>query len=103
MYERLLPPKEPVEFGLIKTKGAFRIERNHNAMNTIITPLPDEPDTEIALNHFARPRRITAIDETGRALREVPFVFTEDAFAKGNPYPLVFTTRQGEFAYRIVW
>jgi len=108
LYERLLPPKEPVEFaGGIKTKGAFRIviegivigAERIEAKSMTVTPLPEEPATEIALSVLGGTvKSVKAIDETGGELREVPFVFNE-----GEKYPLVFTTQAGEFAYRIEW
>ena len=94
LFERLLPPKEPVEFGGIKTKGAFRLVFDDSATLTI-TPLPGEPDTEVALPHPTA-KSVRAIDESGNVLRDVPFVKNE-----GDAYPLVFTSRRGEFAYRI--
>ncbi|MDR0326838.1 MAG: DUF5696 domain-containing protein [Planctomycetaceae bacterium] len=104
LYERLLPPKEPVEFGSdtisIKTNGAFQIENNYNGKTITLTPLPDEPATEVAINVYAPDpiKSVKAIDSSGKELRDVPFTFTE-----GERYPLVFMTQFGEFAYRIVW
>jgi hypothetical protein len=97
LYERLLPPKEPVEFPYVKTKGAFKIEVNRSKKVATLTPLPDEPATEIALM-LASPKSVKVIDETGKELRDVPFTYKEE-----EKYPLVFTTQFGEFAYRIVW
>ena len=99
LYERLLPPKEPVEFaGGIKTKGAFRIVIEAESMT--VTPLPEELATEIALicPDKKPPKTVKALDDSGRELRDVPFTFDADEY-----YPLVFTTQAGEFAYKIVW
>jgi hypothetical protein len=99
LYERLLPPKKPVEFpGFIKTKGGGKIEVDNAKKTIIFTPLPDEPATEIALAYVGEIKNVKAIDVTGKVLRDVPFVYKE-----GEKYPLVFTTQAGEFAYRVEW
>ncbi len=102
LYERLLPPKEPVDFGYCKTKGAFKIEADLKSKTATVTPLPDEPATEIALGRddeeIGSVKSVKAIDADGKELRDVPFTFK-----KGEKHPLVFTTKPGEFAYKIVW
>jgi hypothetical protein len=107
LYERLLPPNKPVEsffvFDIIKTKGAVRVVFNDNVndetnQSMTITPLPDEPATEIALSWGFQILSVKAIDETGKELRDVPFTYNE-----GEKYPFAFTTQPGEFAYKITW
>ncbi len=100
LYRRLLPPKEAVDFSLVKTKGAFRIVIDETAKTVTVTPLPEEPATEIALWTPGAVKSVKAIDETGKELRDVSF-----AFDKGNneKYPLVFTTQSGDFSYKITW
>ena len=98
LYERLLPPMDPVEFfTFCKTKGAFKVEYDTTKKVMLVTPLPDEPATEVAMS-INLPKSVKAIDEAGKELRDVPFTFNA-----GEKYPLVFTTQAGEFAYRIVW
>ena len=101
LYERLAPPKEPVEFfNSCKTKGGFKIEMDGQKNTAWLTPLPDEPAMEIAMTRALGTgiKSIKAIEEPGKELRDVPFTFD----ASGT-YPLVFTTQAGEFAYKIVW
>jgi hypothetical protein len=97
LYDRLLPPKEAVEFGNCRTKGAFRLVFESGKPLTVI-PLPDEPATEIAIAISTTVKSVKAIDATGKELRDVPFTFKN-----GEQYPLVFTTQRGEFAYRVEW
>jgi hypothetical protein len=99
LYERLLPPKEPVEFhAFCKTKGGFKMEFDAAKQTALLVPLPDEPATEIALTFPDVIKSLKAIDETGKELRNVPFTFDEN-----ETYPLVFTTQPGEYGYQIVW
>jgi hypothetical protein len=95
LYERLLPPSEPVEFGMCRTKGAFQLVFESGKPLTVI-PLPDEPATEIAIAISTTIKTVKAIDETGKVLRDVPFTYSLDGY-------LVFTTQPGEFAYKVVW
>ena len=96
--EAVLPPKEAVEFANVcKTKGGFKVVSNPVEKTAILTPLPDEPATKIALN-IPGVTSVKAIGDTGKELRDVPFTLNE-----GEKYPLVFTTQSGEFAYKIVW
>ncbi len=106
LRERLAPPREPVNFGYgglrIRTQGAFYVEASayddsmmggpDSIKRLHVTPLPDEPDTEIALS-WRNPKtaKITAVDADGKKLRDVPVTAKDDA--------VVFTTKQGEFRY----
>ena len=99
LYERLLPPKEPVEFfDVSKTKGAIRIVQNAPERTMIVTPMYNEPETEIAIALPDRVRSVKAVDASGEELRDVPFRYSAD-----EKYPLEWTTQRGEFAYKIVW
>jgi hypothetical protein len=95
LFERLLPATEPVDFGIAKTKGAFRIEIDNKAKTATATPLPEEPATEIALNLPEAAKSVKAVDADGKELREVPFKIEEKA--------VIFTTQPKEFSYRIIW
>jgi hypothetical protein len=108
LYERLLPPKEPVGMSTLifpfETKGGFKIEFDPGVLfgpvaekNITLTPLPEEPATDIAWGITTPPRSIKAIDETGKELRDVQFRHS------GGDHMLRFTTQLGEFAYKIVW
>jgi len=101
LCERLLPPKEAVvtQGGTVKSKGGFRVVGEIAKRTMTLTPLPDEPATEIALIAFGGiVKSVKAIDETGKELRDVPFSYKE-----GEQYPFTFTTHPGEFAYKIEW
>jgi hypothetical protein len=95
LFERLLPANEPVDFGIAKTKGAFRIEINHKAKTATVTPLPEEPATEIALKLPETAKNVKAVDADGKELRDVPFNVEEKT--------LIFTTQKEEFLYKITW
>jgi len=96
LYERLLPPKEPVQFWNCRTNGAFQMLFEGAGKPITVIPLPDEPATEIVMSFVSNIKTVKAVDDTGKVLRDVPFTYGLDG------YP-VFTTQSGEFAYKIVW
>lgn len=49
LYQRLFPPKAPVDFGFCRTKGAFRLEYSKDKPAPVILQLPGEPRTELIL------------------------------------------------------
>lgn len=49
LYERVLPPEKPIDFGFCKTKGGFRLEYLPGKSKPIITPLPGEEKTTIVI------------------------------------------------------
>ncbi|MCL2744547.1 MAG: hypothetical protein FWE67_11915, partial [Planctomycetaceae bacterium] len=89
LADRLLSNAEPVNFIDVKAKGAFRFEMNKKTAT--LTPLPDEPASEVALNFPFTCKSIKAVDADGKELRDVPFKIEEGR--------TVFTTKEGEFAY----
>ncbi|HUS91980.1 MAG TPA: hypothetical protein VM695_09020, partial [Phycisphaerae bacterium] len=90
---------KPIDFGPVVTAGAVRCEVRDGAI--VVTPLLDTPAFAVTI----RPARLTdrgdaakvaniqAVDESGKALRDVPFEAADGA--------VTFTTRPGEFAYRL--
>ena len=96
LYERLLPPKEPVQFWMCRTNGAFQMQFEGAGKPITVIPLPDEPATEIIMSFVSNIKAVKAVDETGKVLRDVPFTYGLDGYS-------VFTTQSGEFAYKIVW
>ncbi|MDR0703734.1 MAG: DUF5696 domain-containing protein, partial [Planctomycetaceae bacterium] len=95
LSERLLPTTEPVDFGIAKTKGAFRIEIDHNKNTAIVTPLPDEPATKLSLQLPEITKSVKAFDADGKELRNVLF--------QNNNKTVEFTTQEKEFSYQITW
>lgn len=95
LCERLLPPEEPVDFGICRTKGAFRIVIDSKNKTAEVTPLPEEPDTELWLNLPSAAKNVQAVDPDGKVLRDVPFDV--------EPGTVHFTTRAGEFRYVVSW
>ncbi|GHT31357.1 hypothetical protein FACS1894214_2610 [Planctomycetales bacterium] len=92
LFERALPTTEPVDFGSVKTKGAFRIETDFKSKTITVTPLPEEPATEIALKIDSDTvKSVKAFGADGKELRDVPF--------KIDGAYVVFTTQKNEFAY----
>ncbi len=92
LLARTLPPKEKIDFGFIRTKGAFLYEQVEGGY--LLTPLPDEPATEVdLLLQKGKKYRIAAQDADGKTLREVPWEFKADR--------LTFSTEKGEFRYMI--
>ena len=89
LRDRLVPPKKPGGFGPVETKGAFLIDLK----KMTVTPLPDEPDTEIKVLFPKKVRKVVAVDADGKAIRDVPS--TDEAGG------IVFTTKKGEFCYVI--
>ncbi|MDR2116661.1 MAG: hypothetical protein LBP87_09820 [Planctomycetaceae bacterium] len=88
LQNRLMPPKNPILYGNLLTRGAFLLEGN------TLTPLPDEPATEVSvLIPDADKIKVVAIDSNDKKIRDVPSVF-KDGF-------LIFTTEKGEFQYVI--
>lgn len=98
LYRRLLPPEQPVEMGSLRTKGAFRVVTHKGDKTTTVTPLPGEPATELSCRVGSEQvQRVRALDPEGTVLRDVPFEMEKEG-------PRVrFTTRPGEFSYRISW
>jgi hypothetical protein len=88
----------PVDFGPAITAGAFRCERIENQL--VITPLPQlrpfsialRPE-ELDLGKSDNVRSIVAVNAAGQELRPVAFERVRNQVR--------FTTRLGEFAYRI--
>jgi hypothetical protein len=95
LYERFLPITEPVDFGIAKTKGAFRIEIDHNKKIAIVTPLPDEPATKLLLTLSEVVKSVKAFDADGNELRNVLF--------RNEDKSVEFTTQENEFSYQIMW
>ncbi len=92
LHARLLPPKGPIDFGIIRTKGAFLCDFTNDWI--VLTPLPDEPATEVGLNlGTAVNYRVTAQDADGKTIREVPIERQENR--------TTFMTEKGEFRYVI--
>jgi hypothetical protein len=88
LRNRLMPPKNPFLCGNLLTKGAFLLEGH------TLTPLPDEPATEISLRMpTADKTKVIAVDSSNKKIRDVPSV-RKDGF-------LIFTTEKGEFRYVI--
>ncbi|MDR1270997.1 MAG: hypothetical protein LBK82_15890, partial [Planctomycetaceae bacterium] len=88
LHQRLLPPKNPISYGNLITKGAFLLEGN------TLTPLPNEPATEVSLlNTNTGKTKIVAVDADGKKIRDVPSVSKNGS--------LIFTTEKGEFRYVI--
>jgi len=88
----------PVDFGLVVTEGAIRCERIQNSL--VVTPLPELGPFSVALrperlglSATAVARSIVAVNTSGQDTRRVDFEQTDGL--------LRFTTRRGEFAYRI--
>ncbi|MGL4943818.1 MAG: hypothetical protein ACRC46_11590 [Thermoguttaceae bacterium] len=95
LQSRLLPPKEAIEFGKFKTKGAFLFRSNAQKKRITVTPLPNEPATEVAINRrgLGDRLRITAIDANEKTVREVTSTESGEW--------ITFTTAPGEFGYVI--
>jgi hypothetical protein len=87
LRDRLAPPKEPFDYGYIITKGAFLVENGNS-----ITPLPDEPATEVSLRSTGK-SKVIAVDADGKKIRDVPTTVKDGT--------VVFTTEKGEFRYVI--
>ena len=98
LYERLLPNTKPIASEMLDAIPfiACRIEtdKTGDVSRTTITPLPDEPSTEIEIN-VEKAKSVKAVDRTGQTIREVPFEYNEDNET------LKFSTVKGEFSYRI--
>ncbi|MDR1268671.1 MAG: DUF5696 domain-containing protein [Planctomycetaceae bacterium] len=103
LFERLLPATEPIDFGIAKTKGAFRIESDPEKKTVTVTPLPDEPATKLSLKfseltatlQSAKVLSVKAFDADGKELRNVSFQNEDGA--------VEFTTQEKEFSYQITW
>ncbi|MDR0335674.1 MAG: DUF5696 domain-containing protein [Planctomycetaceae bacterium] len=104
LFERLLPSTESIDFGIVKTQGAFRIEIDHTNRIATVTPLPDEPATKLLFNLLETPfvfesvivvKSVKAFDADGKELRDVPF--------RNENKTLDFTTQEKEFSYQITW
>jgi hypothetical protein len=95
LSERFLPLTESVDFGIAKTKGAFRIEIDHKTKNATVTPLPDEPTTELLLKLPEVAQSVKAFDADGKELRNVSF--------RNENKTVEFTTQEKEFSYWITW
>lgn len=92
LRKRLDPPKRPLDFGKLKTKGAFLFEKV-DGKNTL-TPLPNEPAVEVAWNIgdlAGKTLKIVAMDADGKKLRDVPSTFKDDT--------IIFATEKDEFRY----
>ncbi|MDR0610978.1 MAG: DUF5696 domain-containing protein [Planctomycetaceae bacterium] len=95
LFERLLPAAEPVDFGIVKTKGALRIEIDYSKEIATVTPLPDEPATKLSLKLPKSVQSVKAFDADGNELRNVLF--------RNEDTTLKFTTQENEFSYQITW
>lgn len=88
----------PVDFGPAVTEGAIRCERAQNSL--VVAPLPKLGPFSVALrpgqfglSEPAQIQSIVAVNVEGEEIRRVEFEPTGDLVR--------FTTRRGEFAYRI--
>jgi hypothetical protein len=95
LYERLLPTTEPIDLGIAKTKGAFRIEIDIKTKTASVTPLPNEPATPLLLKLPEVAQSVKAFDADGKELRNVLFRNTDKT--------VEFTTQENEFTYQITW
>lgn len=93
----LNPPGTMVGIGAASTDGAFRLTRTGEAL--VITPLPAAPPARIRI--FVRealqgklPTGLRVLDPQGQDLGEHPFT-------SQDPGVIGFTTRAGDFAYRL--
>lgn len=87
---RWRPNTTAVDFGVAKTDGAFRCERNGDTL--ILTPLPDGEDFTVQLP-LERVKSVEAVDPKGVVKRIVPFTLENGK--------LGFTVLNTDFAYRI--
>lgn len=89
--------------GELATNGAVRLDREPGADGRLrITPLPDEPARKVLISFknwpaglpAMTPRSVEVLDEQGRVLRSGQIARLDDVYT--------FTTRPGEFAYRLL-
>lgn len=97
LISRLAPNPAPVDFGVAETLGAFRCEIAEDRLT--VTPLPGWPAFEVRLrlgsflDRTVEVGAVEAIDREGKKTRDADSVLQDGE--------LRFTTRQGDFAYRI--
>jgi len=84
--------KKTINFEMIKTSGALRLERQTDKV--IITPLPELPTFGIVYKRGFSVATINAVNENGTVVRKVEFV------RKGPE--LMFNTTAKEFAYELL-
>ena len=97
---RFNPDGKIVDFGAVRTNGAFRLTRDNEGMT--LTPLPAEGAfaveiavTKIAGRGVASIRKVAALDESGKTVAPVDFTY-----ARGK---LSFEADGTAFAYRATW
>jgi len=97
---RFNPEGKTVDFGPVKTNGAFRLTPHKDAI--IVTPLPAQGsfDVEIVVRKIlgrapAQIKEVVAVDEEGKTTGKVEF-----SYAQGI---LSFKADGSAFAYRAVW
>jgi hypothetical protein len=99
LAERLAATKEPVNFGLAKTRGGFRCQVKADRM--VVTPLPGSQAFDISLDVakiLGKSARVTesyAVDIDGQKIRDVEFEIDGDLIR--------FSTAAHEFAYHLVY
>jgi len=97
---RFSPSGKTVDFGPVRTNGAFRLTWGDEAMT--LTPLPAEGAFPVEIfvrrllgNDKAKIESVTALDETGNTMGAIEFTFTEGK--------LSFKPDGRAFAYRVIW
>lgn len=97
LVSRLKPNTTPVDFGDVKTTGAFRCEIDGNRL--VITPLPDDDAFALTLRmdtivgRSANVLGVEAIDREGNKTKEIDF--------RAMGQEVSFTTNRGDFAYQV--
>jgi hypothetical protein len=99
LAERLAPNKEPVDFGLAKTRGGFRCQMQPDRI--VVTPLPGSQAFDIVLDvakvlgKSVRIGESYAVNLDGQKLRDIEIEFDAGL--------VQFTTAANEFAYHLVY